>query len=629
VKTRNSGQTHLNGEKADTNESGLIALGEAAQTIGILVPSFHLSVTSSNDTVTIKSSWRGCVPGLICLVLGLLHIVPLIVGHFLISETSPKRGEMLARAMPVAVFSLLWLWLGFRQILCKGKVSWQVHSPGFFLQCGRLFRRQNYTLSSEGLVVKMYVHKGNRPNVRLKYGQIVLSLIRAEQPDDEVIVGVVKNRTSAEHAFRVLRDFLGQGIDETSVEEEGSPPDALLTSIEGRGWKHLAKKSSTRSPFFGSMRMRSISAKEYPDRLVLKWFWSRWIVALFFLGISGCMCIGAIYVFEVRVSAIIPCMGLVVVCGVSGYRGMRILLGAQQISVENWNSTTTIRYGSFPFPETLAVPSEQLTARMYRCDIPSANRAIKPGHILLSLSNKKSPDSEFIVATASKKMLIAPIYEKLTEVLEQPYSDELLDEVQLPGGEIIKVTRQSLTGGGDAEDRKRTFRILSDDRAAFSRGWTTIATGLALAAMFSTGMVVMVVDNGDRPLLGRVVMAAALTLPFAAFGAAVAIWSWRTRHIVVDRSKNGISYKSLLVSPRRGKLICAITDIAAVQVCSVLGMISSGRSAREVMVCEINVVLRTSENKRINIVASQDCCQIQNDAGELAVFLGVPLLDHA
>jgi hypothetical protein len=142
-----------------------------------------------------------------------------------------------------------------------------------------------------------------------------------------------------------------------------------------------------------------------------------------------------------------------------------------------------------------------------------------------------------------------------------------------------------------------------------------------IAALFSGG-------NGEEPSIGGKIFFATMGLAFIVLGAGFAIHSWRTKHIIVDKTNDIVSYKGFINSPSKGKLLCAISDIAAVQVCSVLGTITSGRSSSEVTVYEINVVLKNYGNKRINILVSQNYSQIKDDANDFAEFLGVPLLDH-
>ncbi|MDH4241889.1 MAG: hypothetical protein OEW48_20195, partial [Phycisphaerae bacterium] len=483
---------------------------------------------------------------------------------------------------------------------------------------------------SDNLSVKMYLFKTPHKYTRLKYGQTIMSLLRPDQKEHELIIAAITRRSNALAAFEALRDFLGCGnLGDFATEAKVEGRDSIF-GFESNEWNHLSEKSRTKSPFFGSMRRKSISIKQYPDKLILKWFWDRWIMALFLLAFSGFCYFGAYYLFEISIRGFFFLLSGLGLGTLFGYPGLRILLTAEKITLNNWNSTINIRSGFFPFTNSLTVSTEQIRVRIYRCHNSHANKAMKPGYTLLSLLNNKTPNLEFILAAASKKSLLTPAYEMLIEFLKQPFCDETLEEIELSDGQVINVSTDALTGGGDAQDKKRSFRLLSTNSVSFSRNWNNIIVGFSLAGLMLMGLIAALCsgDNGEEPSIGGKIFLVTLGLAFFALGAGFAIYSWRTRHIIVDKMNDIVSYKGFINSPSKGKLLCAISDIAAVQVCSVLGTITSGQSSREITVYEINVVLKNSGNKRINILASQNYSQIQDDATGFADFLGVPLLDH-
>ncbi|MHC4456381.1 MAG: hypothetical protein ACYS0I_04660 [Planctomycetota bacterium] len=598
--------------------------------IGVVLPSSRISVKSTEQKTVIKPSWRRWLPVMCFLLIALLPVVPLIINYLIIPETSPKRPEMTSKEMLLAIFSLLFFWLAFRHMLRYGKISWQLDSSELVVHYGNLLFPQKISISRKGLAVKIYVYKADRPNIRAKYGMTVLSLVRNEQEDNELIIGLLRDEKTAISAYHKLKDFIGQGIDEISTGEPASPSDALPLNIETANWNELVKSTLTWSPFFGSGRFKDISVKASDYEIVLKWNWKRWVISLFLLVFGCFMYWGAYQVFRPNFPGVIFCLMGLGLGTLFTYPALKIILSAQKLTLSNLNSSIVFRHGFFPFPKTLTIAAEQITARIYRCESSSANRAVKPGYTILSLLNKKSPNSELILVASSKKLIITPLYEKFVEFLNQPYSDELMEKIELPSGEKIQVSTESLTGGGDSQDRKRSFHILSSNLAVFSRNWTGIITGCALAALMSVATVVIVSfnDEGEKQPIGEDIFFAILGLIFVLLGGGFAVYSWQTRHIFADKKANAISYRSLVKSYIKGKLLCTISDIAAVQVCSILGTIASGRSFTEVTVYEINVVLKNSDNKRINIMAGQNCPQIRKDADQFAEFLGVPVLDH-
>jgi len=599
--------------------------------IGIVLPFSRISVKSSGRKTVLIPSWRRWPPIMCCLLIALFHVVPLIISYFVIPETSPKRPEMMSKAIPLSIFSLLWFWLTFRQMIRYGKISWQQDSSELVLYYGNLLFSHTIRISKEGLTVKICVYKADRPNIRAKYGQTMLSLVGNDQQDNELIIAVLRDEKTAIFAYQKLKNFIGNGINELSIEEPALPSDVLPLDIGDPSWNVLAKKSRTKSPFFGSMRSKSISIKSSNDNVVFKWSWTRWLILLLLVPFSGFMYFGAFFLFELTIRGIFFCAAGLGMGTFLSYPCLKVILAAEKITLNNWNSTITIRYGLFPFQKTLTTSAQKFKARIYRCNLSQANRAIKPGYTLLSLLHKKNSNSEFIIAAASKKTLITPVYERLTEFLKQPKLDELLEEVPLPEGQKIHVSKESLSGGENIGDKKRVFNILTGDTAVFSQNWTLVIMGIGLvAAMLAISIWIFIVDdNGEKSSLGVTIIFTLIALVFIAFGFGLAVDSWLTRYIVADKKNKMISYKKSIKTTGKGRIICAISDIAAIQVCSILGTITSGKSSKEVTVYEINIVLKNSDNKRINIMAGQNYPQIKNDAAQFAEFLGVPLLDHA
>ncbi len=612
------------------------SLSDVTRTIGILMPRSRVSVKTHSGITILTPTWHRWLPVVNCLAIGLLHLAPLIIGGFVFSETSPEKTELILRAIPLAVFSLFWFWLAVSQILRYAKISWQNNSSELQLCYRRLLSSRKLNLSSEGLAVRMFFYyKTDKSNIRAKYGTAMLSLIRVDQPDDELLIASAKDKKAIEQAFRSLKDFLGHGVDETVVEEPDPTSDLLIFGIEGLRWNDLAYKTRTKKPFFDSMSTKKIGIKVAADDTVFKLYWTRWLILLLLVPMSGVMFFNAFYLaFDILglsaariLLSTIFFVGSLIMGTFFAHPCLKVILASEKITLNSLNSTIIIRYGLLPFAKTITVSADQLTARLFHCDIYQANKAIKPGRVILSLHNKKT-DSEFIVASASTKTLVAPVYEKLTEFLKQPHFDELLEEVVFSDGQKIQVSRDSLTGGENAHEMERIFRILSDNSAIFSKDWFNIMMGFGLAAMFIAASIGCLTDRDDATLRGTITVIA-MSLVIAAFGVLFAIYSWRTRHIVVEKDCDKILCRSFVKNHNQGKLLCSISDIVAVQVCSILGAVSSGNASRAVSIYEINVVLTNSDNERINIMAGRNSSQIKDDAVSFAEFLGVPFLDHS
>jgi len=386
---------------------------------------------------------------------------PILIAYYIIPETSPDRYVLLLLAIFPTVGGLSLLRKGLLYSLRIGKITFSPDSSELTIHYGHLLFTKKLCVRRDNISVKTYIFKSTHKGIRFKYGQTILSLTRTDQEESELILAAVNNNSGLIAAFEALRNFLGCGtLEDLAPEAKVEGRDSLF-GLESNEWNHLSEKARTKSPFFGSMRRKSISIKQYPDKLILKWFWDRWIMALFLLGFSGFCYFGAYYLFEISIRGFFFLLSGSGMGTLFGYSGLRILLTAEKITLNNWNSTINIRYGFFPFPNSLTVSMEQIRVRIYRCDRSNANKAIKLGYTLLSLLNNKTPNLELILAAASKKSLLTPAYEMLIEFLKQPFCDETLEEIELSDGQVISVSTDALTGGGDAQDRKRSFHLLS------------------------------------------------------------------------------------------------------------------------------------------------------------------------
>lgn len=116
---------------------------------------------------------------------------------------------------------------------------------------------------------------------------------------------------------------------------------------------------------------------------------------------------------------------------------------------------------------------------------------------------------------------------------------------------------------------------------------------------------------------------------FAGFGCFWLRRLRRTGYIVIDKAGGVVSQAGTVRGARRGKKLCDVGDVAAVQVCSVVAKIGAGQSQREAMIFEVNLVLRSEENKRIDVEAGTDGAKMRGHAAKVADFLGVPVVDHS
>jgi len=603
-------------------------LATLARRSGGLLPGSSIGIKSSNNETTIKPGWSRWLRTIHIFAYVLFLLGPILLAYFVIPETSPKRYELLVVAIFPAVGGILLLRKGLLYSLRIGKITFSPDLSELIIHYGHLPFTKTLCVRRDNISVKTYIFKSPHKGSRFKYGQTILSLIRTDQEEGELILAAVNNRSSVLVAFEALRTYLGQGSpEEPDIETKAETWDSPF-NIESKEWDRLVTKSNSRDPFFGSIGMKVFCIKSSSYKTVLKWNWIRLVTALPIIGFSGFILYGIFYIFDWNIFLIVLCslsfiMGLALLL-----LGTSLLLDANKIILDEWSSLVTIRYGYLPLPKILTIPAEKFEVRIYRCDEAMANRVLKLGYTILSLNKKNQKNSELIIAAASKKSILMPAYKRLAEFLKQPIEDGTIEELELPNSKKISIPTTAMTTGEDPDQNKRTLCFFANEQAVFTkrtRNTTIWILSVGMGLFFLIGVFFIVEDwMNDIHLF-------VLVIPIGCFMSGVGIYNlikfWRERFLIADTTKGTIYFKSILRSPKN-RSICSFSDIAAVQICSQLVRIPSGRRSREACIFEINVALINPPSKRINISCSEDNEQTYADAEQFAKFLRVTLLDH-
>ena len=111
-------------------------------------------------------------------------------------------------------------------------------------------------------------------------------------------------------------------------------------------------------------------------------------------------------------------------------------------------------------------------------------------------------------------------------------------------------------------------------------------------------------------------------------GIALFINSLFRRCVVANKESDTLSFTPFVYHGLKGKKIATLSEIEAVQLCSVFTSVPSGNARRGATVYEINAIINNPDDKRINIASGQKHDQIRSDATAFAEFLDVPILDH-
>ncbi len=111
-------------------------------------------------------------------------------------------------------------------------------------------------------------------------------------------------------------------------------------------------------------------------------------------------------------------------------------------------------------------------------------------------------------------------------------------------------------------------------------------------------------------------------------GAAILYYFLKNRNIVADKNLDTLSLCPWLKRAPRGKILTKLSDIQALQICSICSIFPSGNSAYAGVMYEINAITNHNDNQRINLTCHRKYDPTYSAAVTFAEFLGVPLLDH-
>jgi len=398
----------------------------------------------------------------------------------------------------------------------------------------------------------------------------------------------------------------------------------FIRDITGDEFSALARKTRNK-PFFGMM---CISVKEHHGRIVIGWNWSKWLIALLMGGFGAFFLFGAFCIFgENKLSTFLSfvafVMGTLILLLV-----LKFLSMAERISLCLNGLIIDIRYGCLPFPKRLSIDKSQIELKIYRCQTQQATGIIRPGNIILSLFAKDKSDTEFIIVVASHMKPLNPIHEKLKEYLEQTDSDATLQELELSESKIVRYSTAALRG--KLEQKQRDFLILSEDTAVFKRRKTHFfiwIVSIVMGIFFLSSPFWMVEEMTDAFFISL------LTTPVGGFclvtGLYFLIRVWHTRYLVADKREDALWHKSLLGNFSYSKKMGNLSEIVAVQICSVWTDISSGTVTTETTVYELNIIGEKKTDDRSNICSDTNREKMINDAARFAEFLNVPLIDNS
>jgi hypothetical protein len=597
-----------------------------AKKAGGIIPGNKISFKSAFNSYVIKAHWRRWIFVLALFAFIIIHFLPILLPLIIPFD----KGYPYENAVPLALFGFIWIYLAYRTSIPIGKITFNKESTDINVTYGSLICPYHIIIPNENVVLKTYMFKADKPDVKIKYGNTVLSVIHKEYPDSELILASVKNEKNISPIVNELNSYIKQDISKNISYEREEDIHSTFMDLPKDDWQKLSETSQSKKPFLNYLvsSNNKLIVKESSEHVLIKnrkpWFIG---LLLFTFGIFMISMLIAVTIKEKEFDALVSIMGL----GVSLFffvPAYTILAYANKIFIKHRDNVILLKFGFYPFVKELSLTKHIVKACLYKCDVEQANKVKKPGQVVLSLIHKEQNESELILSISDTKKQVISAYEKLAIFLGQSVKDELTEEIRLSSGEKLTISITSLSGNNL---EKRKLRVISENLLAFKGSWlylivfgVTFIMGVILAISFIYG------EPDER--LSQKILSMILAIVVCGFmilgGFALFINSLFTRCIVANKESDTLTFAPFVYHGLKGKKITTLSEIVAIQLCSVCTSVPSGNAWKETTIYEINAITNHPDDKRINIANGQKHDQIRSDAAAFAEFLGVPVLDH-
>jgi hypothetical protein len=314
-------------------------------------------------------------------------------------------------------------------------------------------------IPEEYVTARIYMFKAERSDVRIKYGDTVVALVRRDDPNCELIVCKVKNEPSIARLVPVLEAY----FDEKMVNGQGKAAREDVCSpwdYAERQWKRLVTGSQSKRPFLDdSVTTRGrLLVKDMEARIDIRGrgpLWTTVFLIAFGLFMVLLPLVARINGEEFHIGMSLSCFALSLV----GFVPASIILAsARAVRLHRWNRRICLRFGCHPFAKELSLPCDRFEVHLYRCGIEQANKVKKPGQVILSLIRRRPAASELVLSTAENESQVASAFEALASFIGASDRQELTGSIEGADGGSIEFAKTSLSGH-NVEGKKRKFKM--------------------------------------------------------------------------------------------------------------------------------------------------------------------------
>ena len=388
-------------------------------------------------------------------------------------------------------------------------------------------------------------------------------------------------------------------------------------------WDYLAKKTQHASRLLGSKTWQDVRLKASYNRIRLKPDWGRLVFATICLVMGAFFILFALVAKEHSLPPFILAMTFALILFIGVFLSPHFI---KNICWDIYGYEIKITYGYSFIRRTLYVKRDCLKVSFAVCDKDVRGTNIRKGFSMLSLERTDEIRPELLIAVSVRKSSLNLAFQKLSEFLKCEGTDATLIEVELLGGGTITIPKTALADNAHITADSKILDFPDDNLAIYTR-----KRGVGFLYFFAT-LGALLIGLGCLFLTKNHFL---VRIPFILFAVGFCFMSgcaffsfFKTRYTVADKLNDSLTVKASMRPSCKERLLCRLSEIGAIQMCRYGSVIPTGKSTRDITVYELNVILKESGTKRLNLHRSFSESQLRNDAFRFAEFLGVPLLDH-
>ncbi len=596
--------------------------------IGAIISGYRPTVRANADGFDINSNLRKFLPLLAIFPFFLPVMMALTAVIFLpgIFELQDK-----CRIIFVLVASVVLIVFLVRKSTAKHHLRYRFADGVLEIYCSYLFKRFKKRIPLQNVAFKVYCQKGGHKKLMLKHGTYIFSIYdTCNERRGEYIIAVFTKQKDIMAVYDAVKTFYPVHINADLLEAQ-KPANIDNSDV----WELMSHKT-VREPVFiiSSAPATGVRVSETEGGYVIRSNILGWIQPV--ISFASVIFLGWLIIYsiiadtdEFNISTIsgVVMVALASVLVLSLFiSGVVTTYKKNKVEFDLVNKTVKITYCDGFSKRVITLNREQTIYRKYTVDRKHSQHSLKPGNIVLAISNP-ARDLDIVVIVANREDVTIAAEKILLKFYDNKCREpqECFEHLVLADGREIRFAKSRVKD--DADLSKRGFKVVNKDVAAFT-----------LPELYLPGSIlgiVMGICIFLNPWVFESKGGIVSVMIVSAFGLFMIVtsycssWSlFRCRTLSFDKARNSVYFAPFAGKEYLRKEQCLVSQIAAVQVCEATSICKSGKRSINQTVFQLNAVMdRGKDNDREAIIISSNPDRIYKIGRYLSDFLNVPLVD--